>query len=258
MPAGAPSPPICDAASARGWRARRGRGSSTLFSRRRDVSRVTAGGWRTECRCRRHAFWSAARRRPGDGRWLVVTIRPRPSSWRVIKFAFGVEISWQTPAQRRPHILRWSVTPTAGGCSPGSSPAVFPVWRPGASAGRLGSIDLALPGRDDLGVRQPAPRVSGLPAAAPIVAAVAGGPRRARHTTPERTRSRRGLDQSARAIWGRAGLRWTAVVTVALALGFYAQFESGLPRTPSPTRRHSAGGRAVAVNLPRHHRPGRW
>ena len=32
-----------------------------------------------------------------------------------------------------------------------------------------------------------------------------------------------------RAIWAVPALRWTAVVTVALALGFYAQFESGLP-----------------------------
>ena len=32
-----------------------------------------------------------------------------------------------------------------------------------------------------------------------------------------------------RSIWAVPALRWTAVVTVALALGFYAQFESGLP-----------------------------
>ncbi|MCA0291883.1 MAG: MFS transporter [Actinobacteria bacterium] len=32
-----------------------------------------------------------------------------------------------------------------------------------------------------------------------------------------------------RAIWAVPALRWTAVVTVTLALGFYAQFESGLP-----------------------------
>lgn len=32
-----------------------------------------------------------------------------------------------------------------------------------------------------------------------------------------------------RAIWASPALRWTALVTVTLALGFYAQFESGLP-----------------------------
>jgi MFS family permease len=32
-----------------------------------------------------------------------------------------------------------------------------------------------------------------------------------------------------RAIWATPALRWTAVVTIALALAFYAQFESGLP-----------------------------
>mgnify|MGYP000439212272 CR=1 FL=1 len=35
--------------------------------------------------------------------------------------------------------------------------------------------------------------------------------------------------KALRAIWRVPALRWTAVVTVALALGFYAQFESGLP-----------------------------
>lgn len=35
--------------------------------------------------------------------------------------------------------------------------------------------------------------------------------------------------QSLRAIFATPALRWTAVVTVSLALGFYAQFESGLP-----------------------------
>ena len=34
---------------------------------------------------------------------------------------------------------------------------------------------------------------------------------------------------SVRAVFATPALRWTAVVTVALALGFYAQFESGLP-----------------------------
>ena len=32
-----------------------------------------------------------------------------------------------------------------------------------------------------------------------------------------------------RLIWASPALRWTALVTVTLALGFYAQFESGLP-----------------------------
>lgn len=35
--------------------------------------------------------------------------------------------------------------------------------------------------------------------------------------------------ESLRLIFANPALRWTAVVTVALALGFYAQFESGLP-----------------------------
>ena len=34
---------------------------------------------------------------------------------------------------------------------------------------------------------------------------------------------------AVRAIWAVPALRWTALITVTLALGFYAQFESGLP-----------------------------
>ncbi len=34
---------------------------------------------------------------------------------------------------------------------------------------------------------------------------------------------------AVRAVWAIPALRWTAVITVTLALGFYAQFESGLP-----------------------------
>ena len=35
--------------------------------------------------------------------------------------------------------------------------------------------------------------------------------------------------EALRAVWSIPALRWTALVTVTLALGFYAQFESGLP-----------------------------
>ena len=38
-----------------------------------------------------------------------------------------------------------------------------------------------------------------------------------------------GPREALRAVWSIPALRWTALVTVTLALGFYAQFESGLP-----------------------------
>jgi hypothetical protein len=38
-----------------------------------------------------------------------------------------------------------------------------------------------------------------------------------------------GTAEALRRIWAVPALRWTALVTVTLALGFYAQFESGLP-----------------------------
>lgn len=55
---------------------------------------------------------------------------------------------------------------------------------------------------------------------------------------------------AVRAIWAVPGLRWTAVVTVALALGFYAQFEAGLPAyalTELHVEEHTVG-LAAAVN----------
>ncbi len=46
-------------------------------------------------------------------------------------------------------------------------------------------------------------------------------------TSPPATGGRPG--EALRTIFSTPALRWTAVITVALALGFYAQFESGLP-----------------------------
>lgn len=56
--------------------------------------------------------------------------------------------------------------------------------------------------------------------------------------------------QSMRAIFATPALRWTAVITVSLALGFYAQFESGLPAyaLTSLDVDTSTVGTAAAVN----------
>ncbi len=56
--------------------------------------------------------------------------------------------------------------------------------------------------------------------------------------------------EAIRAIWARPALRWTALVTVTLALGFYAQFESGLPAYALTVLhvRASTIGLASAVN----------
>ena len=53
-----------------------------------------------------------------------------------------------------------------------------------------------------------------------------------------------------RAIFAEPAMRWTAIVTITLALGFYAQFESGLPAYALTTLRvdPSAIGTAAAVN----------
>jgi MFS family permease len=55
---------------------------------------------------------------------------------------------------------------------------------------------------------------------------------------------------SMRAIFATPALRWTAVITVALALGFYAQFESGLPAYALTTLDVDTAtvGSAAAVN----------
>ncbi len=56
--------------------------------------------------------------------------------------------------------------------------------------------------------------------------------------------------ESMRAIFATPALRWTAVITVALALGFYAQFESGLPAYALTTLEVDTAtvGTAAAVN----------
>jgi len=56
--------------------------------------------------------------------------------------------------------------------------------------------------------------------------------------------------ETMRAIFASPALRWTAVITVSLALGFYAQFESGLPAYAITTLDidTSVVGTAAAVN----------
>lgn len=60
----------------------------------------------------------------------------------------------------------------------------------------------------------------------------------------------RGPLESMRAIFATPALRWTAVITVTLALGFYAQFESGLPAYALTTLDIDTAtvGTAAAVN----------
>jgi MFS family permease len=58
---------------------------------------------------------------------------------------------------------------------------------------------------------------------APVPADFAGDPTGAIRAVEARSRG------ILRVIFANPALRWTAVVTIALALGFYAQFESGLP-----------------------------
>src|SRR6476469_1349841 len=59
-----------------------------------------------------------------------------------------------------------------------------------------------------------------------------------------------GTMEALRRIFAVRALRWTAIVTVALALGFYAQFESGLPAYALTVLdvHESAIGLAAAVN----------
>lgn len=61
---------------------------------------------------------------------------------------------------------------------------------------------------------------------------------------------RRAAGTALRLIWAIPALRWTALVTVTLALGFYAQFESGLPAYALTVLRvdETVIGLAAAVN----------
>lgn len=149
----------------------------------------------------------------------------RPATFLLGMFAFGIGVTAATPAQSvlvlrwvgdhdRRRVFAWLFTAGALGMAIGAFAAGFVVDLDRAD-GMTPAFALAAAGF----------AISGLL----IAAATYGAPGATAYDLGEDPLpSVTGL-RALRAIWAVPALRWTAVVTVALALGFYAQFESGLP-----------------------------
>ncbi|WP_427383309.1 MFS transporter [Janibacter sp. G56] len=145
--------------------------------------------------------------------------------------AFGVGVTAAGPAQSvlvllwvpsagRRKIFAWQFTGQALGMAVGAF-----------AAGYL--VDLSRP--DGMDTAFLLAGLGFLASAVTIVAAGWGAPRAEATTVPAPADAERsgapgaGAAATVRALWAVPALRWTALVTVTLALGFYAQFEAGLP-----------------------------
>lgn len=153
-----------------------------------------------------------------------------PTAFLVGMFVFGLGITAANPAQSvlvlqwvgghdRRRVFAWQFTGQALGMAVGAFAAGYVVdldrtsgmWPAFATAalGFLVSAGLLLvAGMARWGTTPGAPEDA------------SGAPEPVRSASPRET---------VRAIWAIPALRWMALVTVTLALGFYAQFESGLP-----------------------------
>ena len=153
-----------------------------------------------------------------------------PTSFLLGMFVFGVGITAAGPAQSvlvlrwvggsdRRRVFAWQFTGQALGMAVGAFAAgyvvdldrasgMWPAFTAAAAGFVVSALLLLLAGSP----RWRMPSVPGEPAALPSEGVRDASPR-----------------EALRAIWAIPALRWTALVTVTLALGFYAQFESGLP-----------------------------
>ncbi|HET6672905.1 MAG TPA: MFS transporter [Agromyces sp.] len=148
------------------------------------------------------------------------------AAFLVCMFVFGLGLTAAVPA-KQVLVLRWS--------SSDDRRKVFAYKFTGESLGMAAGaflaglvVDLDRPDGLDLGFMMAAAGfaisslviwLAGRGASAPVDGEFSGD------ATVGAPSDRGGL----RAILGTPALRWTAVITVTLALGFYAQFESGLP-----------------------------
>ena len=152
-----------------------------------------------------------------------------PAAFLAGMFVFGLGITAASPAQAvlvlrwvgggdRRRVFAWQFTGQALGMAVGAFAAGYVVdldqtsgmW-PAFAAAAAGFVVSALL---ILAAGHRAPQVVDEPVEAANGSVSVGAP---------------GVRQAWRLIWDVPALRWTALVTVTLALGFYAQFESGLP-----------------------------
>ena len=149
--------------------------------------------------------------------------RRRPSSPACSSSASG------SPPPHRPSrcwCCAGSPPRTAAACSRGSSPARRSAWPWGRSPRATWSTSARWTGCGRPSPPRPwASSLSGLL----LLLAGRGAPTCDALPSAGAGRAQTGSGAAIRLIFATPALRWTAVVTIALALGFYAQFESGLP-----------------------------
>ncbi|MDF2146150.1 MFS transporter [Knoellia sp. p5-6-4] len=161
---------------------------------------------------------------------LGLVVAGSPATFLLGMFVFGVGITAAAPAQTvlvlrwvgggadRRRVFAWQFTGQALGMAVGAFAAgymvdldradgMWPAFTTAAAGFVVSALLILLAGR---GAPAVADEQLGVEAAAESSGRVAA-----------RT--------ALRLIWANPALRWTALVTVTLALGFYAQFESGLP-----------------------------
>jgi Na+/melibiose symporter-like transporter len=153
-----------------------------------------------------------------------------PTSFLLGMFVFGLGITAAGPAQSvlvlrwvggsdRRRVFAWQFTGQALGMAVGAFVAGYfvdldhrdgmgPAFATASAGFVISAVILVVAGLRRWGAQVGVDEVAG--------PAVDG----ARSGTPR---------EALRAIWAIPALRWTALITVTLALGFYAQFESGLP-----------------------------
>ncbi|MFC8503688.1 MFS transporter [Pedococcus sp. NPDC057267] len=193
-----------------------------------------------------------------------------PAAFLAGMFVFGLGITAAAPAQSvlvlrwvggsdRRKVFAWQFTGQALGMAVGAFAAGYVVdlhresgmWPAFAAAGAgfvvsAGLILLAGArrwGRPGAGAELDVVDASATVAGSDLAAGDAVG-------TPVGEVRPPGVRQAWRLIWAVPALRWTALVTVTLALGFYAQFESGLPAYALTVLdvRETTIGLAAAVN----------
>jgi MFS family permease len=222
------------AATTRGWGSLVAAGAASLFSVGALVAAPVAG--RLADRLSPVVVAVAAKVLAAAGAASLIWAGS-PAAFLAGMFVFGVGITAAAPAQSvlvlrwvggsdRRRVFAWQFTGQAIGMALGAFAAgyvvdlgrptgMWPAFTAAAAGFVLSALLLVTAGLRRWGV-------TGASGAAEV------------RDPSEDARGRSGLPEATpreaiRAIWAIPALRWTALITVTLALGFYAQFESGLP-----------------------------
>ncbi|HEV7171998.1 MFS transporter [Pedococcus sp.] len=226
------------AATTRGWGSLVAAGAASLFSVGALVAAPVAG--RLADRLSPVVVAVAAKVLAAAGAASLIWAGS-PAAFLAGMFVFGVGITAAAPAQSvlvlrwvggtdRRRVFAWQFTGQAIGMALGAFAAgyvvdlarptgMWPAFTAAAAGFVLSALLLVAAGLRRWGVSG-----GSLESGASTDVRDPSEDARARSGLPEATPR-----EAIRAIWAIPALRWTALITVTLALGFYAQFESGLP-----------------------------